>query len=134
MGSKAASATAAHLAVAIQQSGKTQNTIANEAGLPRSNALSMMKRGSCKVPIERIPALAEACGVPSLPFLDTALREYQPELQKVLETVAGGYLTAGELEWLRIYRVWVGQEREIDHEVRLEIHQHLEQLFARQRS
>ena len=55
------SPTAEYLAKAIRLSGNTQREIAQEIGLPRPNSLSMMKLGTCKVPIERIPALAKAC-------------------------------------------------------------------------
>ena len=85
---KLPSPTAEHLANAIRSSRKTQNVIAREVGLPRPNALSMMKLGQCKVPIDRIPALAKACGVPAAPLLKVALAEYHPEILEVLETLS----------------------------------------------
>lgn len=70
---------------AIEESPKTQKEIARDAGFESPNALSMMKTGECKVPISRIPALAEALGIEPEPFLKTALREYHAEIWMVIE-------------------------------------------------
>jgi transcriptional regulator with XRE-family HTH domain len=132
---KIISPTAAYLEKAIRLSGKTQREIADEIGLPRPNSLSMMKLGTCKVPIERIPALAKACGVSSLPFVKTALQEYHPELIETLETVAGGYLTAHEVEWLGIYRGLTKRGAfDVDSKLWLDVYQFLEELLERRRS
>ena len=132
---KIVSPTAERLANAISLSGKTQKAIAAEIGLPRPNVLSMMKLGNCKVPIERIPALAKACGVPSLPFIKVALQEYHPELLEVLETVAGGYLTANEVEWLSIYRGRAKRgEFDVDSKLWLDVYLFLDQLLAQRDS
>jgi hypothetical protein len=64
----------------------------------------MMQRGNCKVPLERIPALAEACGVSPIPILRIAMKEYQPELWVVLQAVFGRLLTEEESRWLQILR------------------------------
>lgn len=70
---------------AIKESPKTQREIAQDAGFANPNALSMMKTGECKVPISRIPALAEALGIDPELFLKTALREYHAEIWMVIE-------------------------------------------------
>ncbi len=70
---------------AIEESSKTQREIAQDAGFANPNALSMMKTGECKVPISRIPALAEALGIDPELFLKTALREYHAEIWMVIE-------------------------------------------------
>lgn len=70
---------------AIEESPKTQREIAQDAGFANPNALSMMKTGECKVPISRIPALAEALGIDPEQFLKTALREYHPEIWMTIE-------------------------------------------------
>ena len=101
---KLPSPTAEHLANAIRSSRKTQKVIAREVGIPRPNVLSMMKLGQCKVPIDRIPALAKACGVPAAPLLKVALAEYHPEILAVLETTVEAFLTPDEVDWLDIYR------------------------------
>ena len=65
---------------AIDLSGKSQKTIAAEAGFPKPNMITMMKQGLTKIPIDRIPALARACGVAPELFVRTALMEYHPRL------------------------------------------------------
>ena len=69
---------------AIIFSGLSQREIADRAGFPKPNFISMMKRGEAKIPIDRIPALAKACGVEPVEFIATAMREYQPEVWAVL--------------------------------------------------
>ena len=70
---------------AIEESPKTQREIARDAGFPNPNALSMMKTGECKVPISRIPALADALEIDAKLFLKTALREYHSEVWMTIE-------------------------------------------------
>ncbi|WP_439524872.1 helix-turn-helix domain-containing protein [Marivita sp.] len=70
---------------AIEESPKTQKEIARDAGFVNANALSMMKTGETKVPISRIPALAEALDIEAGLFLKTALREYHPEIWMTIE-------------------------------------------------
>lgn len=70
---------------AIEESPKTQKEIARDAGFANPNALSMMKTGECKVPISRIPALAEALDIDAGLFLKTALREYHSEIWMTIE-------------------------------------------------
>jgi transcriptional regulator with XRE-family HTH domain len=100
---RTSSPTARFLAYAIDYSRKTQREIAEEVGLS-ANSISMMKNGICKVPINRIPALAEACGVDPVTFLKIAMEEYEPEAWTVLHEVFGGLLAEDELRWLRILR------------------------------
>ncbi|MBB3713292.1 transcriptional regulator with XRE-family HTH domain [Limimaricola variabilis] len=79
------SPTAAFLKLAIANSDLTQREIAQQAGLPKPNVLSMMKTGETKVPLNRIPALAEACRVDAATFIRIAMTEYHPEIWRVLE-------------------------------------------------
>ena len=90
------SPTAAFLQLAIANSDLTQREIAQQAGLPKPNVLSMMKTGETKVPLNRIPALAEACGVDAASFIRIAMTEYHPEIWRVLETEFGANLTEDE--------------------------------------
>lgn len=99
------SKTAAFLARAIEFSGKTQAEIAREAGFPKPNILSMLKQGQSRVPIERIPALADACMVDSAYFLRTALEEYCPAAYAVIVNTIGEPLTANEWDMVHCYRL-----------------------------
>jgi DNA polymerase III epsilon subunit-like protein len=73
----------------IDRCGKTQVQIAMEAGFPRANIITMFKKGIAKVPVRRVPALAEALGVDPAHFLRIVLNEYQPEMLATLESVLG---------------------------------------------
>lgn len=115
------SPTAAFLAAAIEDSGLTQREIAVRAGLPKPNVLSMMKRGETKVPIERIPALAEACDCDPQQFLRVAMNEYYPEAWGVLNAVFDPTLSDRDLGILRMLNMadprgqitWKKQDSEI---------------------
>ena len=49
---------AEYLSAQIQICGKSQKQIAAEVGFPKANVLTMMKHGSTRIPIHRVPALA----------------------------------------------------------------------------
>jgi hypothetical protein len=51
---------AAFIAYHLKVSHKTHVEIAREVGLSSSNLLSMMKSGSMKIPLDRVPALADS--------------------------------------------------------------------------
>lgn len=85
MSSTTLSPTMVFLRNAIEESPKTQKEIARDAGFANPNALSMMKTGECKVPISRIPALADALEIDAGLFLKTALREYHSEIWMTIE-------------------------------------------------
>lgn len=48
----------------LRKCGKTQVEIAREVGLPRSNFLSMIGKGTAKIPLNRVLALAGSIGIP----------------------------------------------------------------------
>lgn len=97
---------AEYIEKAIDLSGKTQREIALEAGFERPNVLSMMKKGITKVPIDRIPALAQACGVDAATFLRIAMNEYNPETWRVISKHLGQVTTDDECHVLDAYRKW----------------------------
>ncbi|SDK82986.1 helix-turn-helix domain-containing protein [Aliiruegeria lutimaris] len=98
------SPTAAFLTTAIEHSGLTQREIAQRAGFAKPNVLSMMKSGETKVPIERIPALAEACDADPVDFARIALLEYYPEIWGTLNLVFDPKLTDRDILVLQILR------------------------------
>lgn len=104
---------AEYLSQAIEISGKTQLEIAREVGYSRPNVLSMMKQGQTKVPIDKVPGLAEACGVDPASFLRLVLREYMPETYKVISKHLGPVLDDEEMVLLNAYRLW-REEKQID--------------------
>jgi transcriptional regulator with XRE-family HTH domain len=90
------SRTARFLTNAIDRSGLTQRDVARRAGFNRPNIISMMKTGETKVPIDRIPGLAAALGVPAFDFIKVAMQEYQPEVWEILTKTLGAPLTKNE--------------------------------------
>ena len=99
------SPTAEFLTRAIAFSGRSQRDIAEVAGFPKPNALSMMKTGDMKVPIDRIPALADACDVDAAAFVRVAMQEYQPDVWQTILRAVGEPMSADETDLLSIYRI-----------------------------
>lgn len=90
---------------AIEFSGKTQREIAEEVGYTKPNVLSMMKKGITKIPIDKAPALARACGVDEKMFLRHIMYEYMPETWKVIsDTLGTDLLSEDEQKMLEQYR------------------------------
>jgi hypothetical protein len=87
-----------HIDRLIMKSGKQQNVIAREMGYDRPNIISMFKVGTSRVPLDRVPALAEAVGVDPVGLVNMWLAEYEPNLLKVLEGSVGMTLTDAERE------------------------------------
>ena len=115
------SPTANFLSQAIEKSGLTQREISERAGFAKPNILSMMKRGETKVPIERIPALAEACGANARDFLRVAMQEYHPDVWRVLGEVFDPQLTRRELDIIKMLNMadpdseieWMQQDADV---------------------
>src|SRR6478672_9227328 len=59
---------------------KSQRDIATEIGYEKPNMISMFKRGEAKVPLDKIPALAEALHVDPAHMLRLAFEQYWPDL------------------------------------------------------
>ena len=78
------SPTAQTLSKAIDQSGLTQREIADRTGFKHPNVLSMMKQGLTRVPLHRIPALAQTLGIDQTSFLLVAIEEYHNGVYEVL--------------------------------------------------
>lgn len=95
---------AEYLTKAIELSGKTQREVAREVGYEKPNVVSMMKQGQTRVPLEKAPLFARACGVDPSFFLRLVLEEYHPQAYEVIRDTVGEPLTRNERELLAIYR------------------------------
>ena len=95
---------AEYLTKAIELSGRTQREIAREVGYPKPNVISMMKQGQTKVPIEKAPLFAKACGVDPAFFLRLVLQEYFPDAWAAIFKTFGETLTANEMAMVEAYR------------------------------
>ena len=95
---------AEYLTKAIELSGKTQREVAREVGYPKPNIVSMMKQGQTKVPLEKAPAFARACGLDPVPFLRLVLEEYHKPAWEVIRDTIGEPLSRNEQALLALYR------------------------------
>lgn len=94
-----------YLAHCIDSSGRPQIEIAKQAGFPAPNAISMMRTGRMKIPLNRIPALAKAMGSDPRELLSRCLEAYQPELYSLISSLAPSMLvTSKELAMIRALR------------------------------
>ena len=89
---------------AITLSDKTQAQISAEVGYTKPNVLSMMKKGRTKIPLDKVPALAKACGVDPVAFLRVVMQEYQPANWEVIQSIVGNPLTKEEESILNLVR------------------------------
>lgn len=109
---------AEYLTKAIELSGKTQREVAREVGYEKPNVVSMMKQGQTKVPIEKAPMFAKACGVDPTFFLRLVLQEYFPDAWKTIQATFGESLTDNEKKLVAAYReVAPNDEIEVDEKV-----------------
>ena len=115
---------AERLEKAIEASDKSQREIAAKVGYTRPNVLSMMKLGQTKVPIEKAPLMAEACGMDPADFTRHVMQEYHPAVWEVLAETFGESLTPAERRCLEAFRevaARMGQEPEVTSETLQEI-------------
>src|SRR4051812_35775881 len=73
---------------------KTQREIAQEAGFPRPNMLSMLKSGDAKLPLERIPGLARALDADAAHLFRLAMTDHWPELAATIDVIFGRQLAS----------------------------------------
>src|ERR1700744_287762 len=71
---------------------KSQREIAAEAGFARPNVISMLKSGSIKVPLDRIPALARAIEADPAHMFRLGMNDAWPELAPLISTIFGRQL------------------------------------------
>ncbi|WP_286758559.1 helix-turn-helix domain-containing protein [Sulfitobacter sp. UBA1132] len=83
------SPTAQMLAKAIDESGLTQREIADRVGFKHANIITMMKQGLTRVPLDRVPALAQTLGLNQSKFLLVAIEEYHQGVYEVLSDTLG---------------------------------------------
>lgn len=99
------SPTAKMLADAIEKSELTQREIADRVGFKNANIISMLKTGETRVPLDRIPSLAQTLGMDERLFLMIAIEEYHPGVHEVLVDVLGLPLSDAELGILTMFRM-----------------------------
>jgi hypothetical protein len=83
---------------------KTTREIARQLGYPHGNIVSMFKSGQAKVPLDKIPALAEALDVDVGHLMRLGLEQYWPDKMDVITKVFSRIVTDNELELIREIR------------------------------
>lgn len=83
------SPTAQMLTKAIQNSGLTHLAIAERVGIQKPSVLKMIEQGLTRVPLDRIPALAQTLGMDQAEFLLLAVEEYHSGVFEVLSDTLG---------------------------------------------
>lgn len=86
------------------QTRKNQATIATEAGFQQPNMLAMIKAGSTKLPLERVPALARALECDPGHLFIMAVEQRDSALAATLQEIYGTHVTANEIAWLKAIR------------------------------
>jgi transcriptional regulator with XRE-family HTH domain len=99
------SPTAQMLAKAIDASGLTQRDIADRVGFKHTNVLTMMKQGVTRVPLHRIPALAQTLGMDQATFLLVAIEDYHKGVYDVLCDALGLPLSDAEQGMVVLFRM-----------------------------
>jgi hypothetical protein len=92
--------------------GLTNVEIARVLGYPKPNVVAMMLTGSMKVPINKVPALAQALELDPLALLRRVMTAYAPEMWDTFESVIGEdrLITTNEARLLQHVRDHLGAE------------------------
>lgn len=87
------------------KSRKSQLQIANEAGFPNPNMVSMIKNGASKLAIDRVPSMARAVDCDPAFLMRLALDQAVGDTAAAaLIEIFGTPVTANELAWLQELR------------------------------
>ena len=82
----------------------TQREIAYRLGIRSVNFVSMMKTGAARVPLEKLPALAEILGVDSAHLVRLGLEQYWPDKMGVISKMLPPPITKNEIALLQAFR------------------------------
>lgn len=84
---------------------KSQATIASEAGFVNPNMLTMIKSGTSKLPLDRVPALARALECDPKRLFKMALEQAGAETTlTAIEEIFGTIVSRNEVAWLEEIR------------------------------
>lgn len=87
----------------------SQRDIAAALGYERPNIISMFKTGEAKVPLDKIPELAEALRVDVAHLMRLGLEQYWPDKMRVINEAFGGFVvTSHEKELVKLFRSATG--------------------------
>jgi len=91
----------AFIAYHLKASRKTHVEIAREVGFGSSNTLSMIKNGTMRIPLDRVPSLAESLGICVQNLFVRCVEEYEPGLWEAIQlSLPGAFLSDDDLKML----------------------------------
>jgi hypothetical protein len=93
-----------YLQFAFDRSPKTEAEIARELGYSKPEIIKLMRSGTTKVPIDRIPALARSLNVEPAHMMTLALEDYAPQMLRALEETFEFLATPNEREIIKVVR------------------------------
>jgi len=88
----------------LAMQGMTQAELAKAVGIKTPNFVSMIATGRSKLPIARVPAVADALGVSRTYLMRLVLGQDHPELLAVMEEVFGHMVSANEFSIIQYIR------------------------------
>jgi transcriptional regulator with XRE-family HTH domain len=98
---------------------KSQREIADEVGFVNRNMLSLIKNGSTKLSLDRVPAMAKSLGLDLETVMMPALRQYySEEVISLLRETFGSAETQTEHEILSIARKNMDTRERLSYETR----------------
>ncbi|SEP26891.1 hypothetical protein SAMN04490248_1626 [Salinihabitans flavidus] len=84
---------------------KSQLQIANEAGYPNPNMITMIKNGTSKLALDRVPSMAKALESDPAYLMRLALEQAVGDLAaRAIIEIFGTPITANELGWIEAIR------------------------------
>lgn len=95
---------AAFVKAAVAKGGKSRRELAASLGYKDQNIVALFEEGLTRVPLHKVPALADALGVSRADLMKRVLGEYAPHLVAVFEDCSEHAATDNELEILQFIR------------------------------
>lgn len=84
---------------------KSQIEISAEAGFRSTNMLAMIKRGSAKLPLDRVPGLAKALECDAAMLFRMALEQLAEDSTALaIDQIFGAVVSRNEVDWLNAIR------------------------------
>jgi transcriptional regulator with XRE-family HTH domain len=84
---------------------KSQAQIASEAGFTNSNMVAMIKSGATRLPLDRVPALAEALSVDPARLLQLAFEQWAGSAAaRAFDAIFDTVVSSNEVGWLEEIR------------------------------
>lgn len=84
--------------------GKTQRDVAEAIGYEKPNPVNMMAKGTMKVPLDKVPALAKALNVDPAFLFRMAMHQQWPEAADAIAQIFGTVLSKNEREIIEFIR------------------------------